>query len=383
MRILAIETSCDETAVSLLDITSPSNFSVLGTGLLSQADLHSEYGGVFPTLAKREHAKNLVPMLLKALTEAQALPEKTAQADAEKISQITEILLPREPLLLDSLLAEIIPLQKPTIDAIAVTTGPGLEPALWVGINFARALSVLWSVPVIPVNHMEGHLFSILNTTETLTFPALALLVSGGHTELIFATKWGDYTRIGKTRDDAVGEAFDKVARILGFSYPGGPEISKHALRARAEHIPSPVTLPRPMKNSADFDFSFSGLKTAVLYALRDNTFTADEKDGLAREFEDSAIEVLTHKTLRALKEKNARTLIVAGGVSANTKLKETFIEKLSTENITLLFPEKNLSTDNAVMIGLAGFIRSMNQGEEAYVPQEALVANGNLDLTE
>ncbi len=240
MIILGIETSCDETALCLLE-KKGDEYRVLGNIVHSQIELHKEYGGVFPALAKREHLKNL-PLLYTKILE-----DTGVKADA--------------------------------IDVIAVTEGPGLEPALWTGILFAKELAEKLSVPIIPINHMEGHIVSTLlesshishdfKPLRPLALPALAVLISGGHTEIIEVEKLGSYKILGKTRDDAIGEAFDKVARMLNLPYPGGPEISHLAALAREKNLPRTLTLPRPMIHSKDLDFSFSGIKTHVLYTLK------------------------------------------------------------------------------------------------------------------
>src|SRR3989338_8410752 len=322
MRILAIETSCDETAIAILECTGDeksAKFNVLGNALLSQIEIHKEYGGVFPALAKREHAKNLVPILEAAMEEAELLHEDT-QAIPEKISATVSEILAREPGLSESFFEFVSECEPPDIDAIAVTAGPGLEPALWVGINFAKALSLVWDRPLVAVNHMEGHVLAALARKykgESIRYkgeileicdvklPVLALLISGGHTELVLMKEWLEYELIGATRDDAGGEAFDKVARMFELPSPGGPEISKLAEDLRtseysATRLPdlglgagySDVRLPRPMINEASYDFSFAGLKTAVLYLLKNKTdISAREKQHLAREFEDAVAE--------------------------------------------------------------------------------------------
>jgi N6-L-threonylcarbamoyladenine synthase len=352
MRILAIETSCDETAISLLEIIGQPekpDIKVLGNTLLSQATLHAEFGGVHPTLAKREHLKNL-PILLE-----QTLREAGENADT------------------------------PQIDAIAVTAGPGLEPALWTGISFAEELGRKWGKPVIPVNHMEGHVFSVLyDTEEPLSLPALALLVSGGHTELVHIRGFGDYEIVGKTLDDAAGEAYDKAARMLGLPYPGGPEISRLAELSRQRGGEPAFKLPRPMIHSKDLNFSFSGLKTAVLYKIRDEGRDDDAfKEEMARAFEDSAVEVLVEKTRRALETLgNINTLIVAGGVSANKHLSSE-IRKMTDGfgGLKLLLPAKILSTDNAIMIAIAGYIRAQIY-PEILSPSGKIAARGNLSIS-
>lgn len=386
MRILAIETSCDETAVSIIETVGNfpnATYRILGNALISQIDIHREFGGVYPMVAKREHAKALVPMLKKALDEANIEihnSDPLVQGERKEI----EVLLMREGNLASDVImfAEIIGI--PNIDLIAVTEGPGLEPALWVGVNFAKALAMLWKKPLIGVNHMEGHVVSALfknDVLKTVTFPLLSLLISGGHTEIVLSKAWGSYELIGQTRDDAVGEAFDKVARLLGLPYPGGPEISRIAKEARDAGITSAVTLPRPMMATNDFDFSFSGLKTAVLYAVKDKVLTENERLGVAREFEEAATEVLVKKTLRALEHTGAKTLAVGGGVSANTYIRHAFETALADTDILLSFPERSLSTDNAIMIALAAHAKVSVDPKAIERPVADLIASGNLSL--
>jgi N6-L-threonylcarbamoyladenine synthase len=385
MKILSIETSCDETAVSVVEATGVlphPTFTVLGNSLFSQIDIHREYGGVFPMMAKRAHAQRLVPLLIKTLTEAGIYQTGTPSYTWDTIPEI----LSREEGLLDAMRHELSAVMRPDIDAIAVTYGPGLEPALWVGISFARALSALWGIPLIPTNHMEGHIYSILlgktPETEQIAFPALALLISGGHTEIVEMTDWGKYAVIGQTRDDAVGEAFDKVARMLSLPYPRGPEISKLAETARTQGIPKVVTLPRPMIHSHDYDFSFSGLKTSVLYYIRDNPITDDiQKMDIAREFEDAVVEVLLTKTKQALLDTGSQTLIIAGGVIANRKIRDTFAT-LETElpGVHVKTPTMGASTDNALMIACASYISVLLDPTILTTPQ-TIVAQGNLSF--
>lgn len=388
MKLLAIETSCDETAIALLECTGDeqsAEFTVLGNTLLSQIDIHKEYGGVFPSLAKREHAKNLVPLLESTLEEAEMLHEDTQAIPEETRDQIAAI-LSREPGLSEAFFDFVSECEKPAIDAIAVTAGPGLEPALWVGINFARALALLWDTPLIAVNHMEGHIMAALSESrgdtlhiKEVAMPVLALLISGGHTELVLMKEWLDYELVGQTRDDAVGEAFDKVARMLGLPYPGGPEISKLAEEARTRvgrdeaRLPdlglaetrTDSRLPRPMIDSNTCDFSFAGLKTAVLYLLKDRPeFTNTEKQHLAHEFENAVTDVLWKKTTQALEETEAETLVIGGGVSANTHIRRVFTHEMNEQfpNRALRIPSVALTTDNAIMIGLAGYFHALRK---------------------
>lgn len=389
MKILAIETSCDETAIAILEAQGDeeaAQFTVLGNALLSQIDIHREYGGVFPALAKREHAKNLVPILEAALEEAELLHEDVQELPEETRTKISEILA-REPGLAEAFFEFISECEPPEIDVIAVTAGPGLEPALWVGINFAKALALVWEKPLVAVNHMEGHIMTALakNNEEAklvvkdVALPVLALLISGGHTELVVMKEWLAYELVGQTRDDAVGEAFDKVARMLNLPYPGGPEISRLAESIRETKEKSPYTLPRPMSGDATCDFSFAGLKTAVLYLLKDNPEMGEmEKKQVALEFENAVADVLWKKTARALEETQAKTLIIGGGVSANKHLRRIFTGKMKSEHpeVTLHIPSAALTTDNAIMIALAGFYRA----HRAEFTND-LKANGNRSL--
>lgn len=399
MKILSIETSCDETAIALLfcegSYDAP-KVDIISQALYSQVKEHAPFGGVFPALAKREHAKNLVPLLLEVLTKTNAATPREITPTADRQERIEEI-LSQEGGLFELFEKHIFPLKRPSLDAIAVTNGPGLEPALWVGISFAKALSYLWDIPIVPVNHMEGHILSVLvNQKEdpkseiqglhTITYPAIALLVSGGHTELVYIKEPLVYETIGETRDDAVGEAFDKVARLLSLPYPGGPEISKRAeeSRARGEVVPDNLVFPRPMLHSDSFDFSYAGLKTAVLYKIRElGELTDETKRLIARSFEDAAIDVLIAKTRKALEVYGTPTLIVGGGVVANSYLRE-LLKTLPNEfpGLTLLLPTRELSTDNAIMIGIAGYARFI-KNKDAYSAFDAqdIRANGTLSL--
>jgi len=362
MKLLAIETSCDDTAIALVEIKEnkkSTSFKILGNEVSSQIELHREFGGVYPSLAKREHTKNLPLVLEKVLKEAKIKMEK--------------------------------------VNAIAVTIGPGLEPALWTGITFAEELNKKYTIPIIPTNHMEGHIFSIFPQKGKKNFnvkkdnqmlPILSLLVSGGHTELVLIKSWDKYKKIGQTRDDAVGEAFDKVARMLGLPYPGGPEISKLTEEERKKisknKLSKLITLPRPMKYSNDYDFSFSGLKTAVLYTIRDlKKLTDRTKRQIAKEFEDAAIEVLIYKTIKAIKEYKVKNLIVGGGVSANKYLQKVMEKEIKKNKLKVKvnFPTKSLTGDNALMIAVAGYFQYKNNKFVKSYKSLKLKANGNLSL--
>lgn len=398
MKILGIETSCDETAIAVIEADEPAGgggvrIRVRANQTLSQIELHRQFGGVFPMMAKREHSRTILPLLEKALAEAK-LPAALLAPNPRARETIRKI-LDREPELL-SALAEALPaLPVPALDAIAVTNGPGLEPALWVGVNFAKALGALWNVPVAPVNHMEGHILVSLLRQESAggasaeTFflpepelPALALLISGGHTELVLMKKFREYVILGATRDDAAGEAFDKAARLLGLPYPGGPEISRLAEEARrSKRAASGFSLPRPMISSGGYDFSFSGLKTALRYAvLKKGALGDEERREIAREFEDAVAEVLAAKTERALADSGARTLVVGGGVAANKEIRRT-LQALAQKHpaVSLFFPRADLATDNALMIALAGYFRIRELPKKT--PLEEFRAEGGLAL--
>lgn len=379
MTILGIETSCDETALALIEARRRGEgfeCRIIRSLVHSQAELHSAYGGVFPSLAKREHGKNLVPLLHKLLDGSGV--EYGAPLDPEAFSRHIDgfraDLGKQNPDLVESVAGADFLKNVPRIDFIAVTEGPGLEPALWVGINFARLLCLLWNIPVLPVNHMEGHVvgslldpdlpFGTWQKLKPLPYPALALLISGGHTELVLVPLPGKYEIVGQTRDDAVGEAFDKAGRLLGLPYPGGPHIALLARQAFEQNLTSAIRLPRPMIESGDLDFSFSGLKTAVLYAVRKETaggreLTPDFKKGLAREFEEAVADTLDAKLRGAIEKTGAQAIIIGGGVSANDALRKRFRKTADERSLPLFLPSRHVSGDNALMIALAGALHS------------------------
>ncbi len=408
MKILSIETSCDETAISILEATGNfdgAEFLVLGNALNSQIEKHAEFGGVHPSLARREHAENILPLLEEALIGAKLYFPKPRVIPDEEKAQLINILV-KEVTLRQKMIEFLEHSAIPDIDAIAVTHGPGLEPALWVGFNVARALAYAWNKPLVPVNHMEGHVISSimkhqehthLYTLSKIEFPLVALLISGGHTELVLAHSWMEYTAIGTTRDDAVGEAFDKVARLLGLPYPGGVGLQNLAEQGRAAahsgsgyHHPMSIdcTLPRPMLHSESCDFSFSGLKTAVLYMIEDiEKLDLPTKQKIAKEFEDSVTEILTTKTRRALDMNAARTLVIGGGVAANTTIRAAFEKMIKADypNVGLHMPPPELTTDNGIMIAAAGYFRHLKNemtGEKGPSPLDDLLrVQGNLKL--
>lgn len=386
MRILAIETSCDETAVAVVESsgTFPEvTLRVLGSALHSQVAVHKEYGGVFPAVAKREHAAHIVPLLEETLRQAGMLQTeyKSLVGEREKFSA----LFSHEPGLADVLCMFLSRIAIPDIQAITVTAGPGLEPTLWVGINTAKALGQYWNMPVIAGNHMEGHFLSSLVREEKINgveLPALGLLISGGHTELVLMKEWLQYQVIGSTLDDAVGEAFDKVARLLSLPYPGGPEISKLAEKARAQNVESTFTLPRPMATSGDFQFSFSGLKTAMLYTVQKiEEMTDEHRLMLAREFEDAVADVFVTKVHAALATTGAKSFLIGGGVAANTHIRRE-LEKLVHEKfpeVTLYLPHLSITGDNAVMMAGSALMHL----ESGDMPKGGDIrADGNLSLS-
>jgi N6-L-threonylcarbamoyladenine synthase len=399
MDILALETSCDETAVSFVHAEGDSThatFSVFGDALYSQAKKHASYGGVFPSLAKREHTKNIIPLLSLALREAgRVVYEEHSFPEALETS-IKKIFTHEEGLA-EELLTYARTIRTPKLDAIAITHGPGLEPALWVGVNVARALALLWNIPLLPVNHLEGHLVASavsrvqekpypVFSLSPLSFPAVGLILSGGHTEFVHIDAWGSYTTIGRTRDDSVGEAYDKVARLLGIPYPGGPGLSALASHGREKEIREVVPFPRPMLTTPDLDFSFSGIKTSVLYRVKERgELTERDRIAIATSFEDAVTEVILKKTVRALAPSPEggvvpHAFLLGGGVSANGHLR-TSLSALCAHypDTSFHLPAQGLSTDNAVMIALAGYLAHLRNTPPA--DPHTLVAHGSLNL--
>ena len=325
MRILGIETSCDETAVSVVE-GSGEKLTVVLSFVRSQIDIHEAYGGVVPEVAAREHLQMLFPMLHKAVNPSGE-----------------------------------------GIDAIAVTTGPGLAPALRVGSEAAKALAYAWGKPIVPVCHLEGHIYAawlargdegVASHAGTPSFPALCLVVSGGHTELVLMKGHGEFERLGETLDDAAGEAFDKVAKMLGLGYPGGPKVAQLA----ADGDPKAFDFPRALLNSGNLNFSFSGLKTSVLYVLREKeTQINDEKfrADICASFQEAVVDILAKKTLTAIHKHKPASLILAGGVAANLALRDRLTELAKETEVALFLPPFEYSLDNAAMIAAAGYFRA------------------------
>ncbi|MFA5349435.1 MAG: tRNA (adenosine(37)-N6)-threonylcarbamoyltransferase complex transferase subunit TsaD [Candidatus Paceibacterota bacterium] len=380
MKILSIETSCDDTAISVAECNrNIADFKIISQVISSQIEIHKKYGGVYPTLARREHQKNLPIVLKKVLKDANLLKLKSSKINSREIEKILE----KEKLLFTRTKSLLEKYQKPDIDYIAVTYGPGLEPCLWSGINFARSLSLIWKIPIIPINHIEGHLFAnFVNNPEILNekiFPAVFLIVSGGHTQLILIEKLGKYKIIGETRDDAAGEAFDKIARAIGLPYPGGPEISKAALDGKMLDI----SLPRPMIATRDFDFSFSGLKTAVIYNTKKQKKSVLKSkkyiSSMAFESQQAIIEVLVKKTIRAAEKFNVKTIIIGGGVAANKALKDLMEKEAKRIKKNISIPEIKLCTDNASMIALNACYHIL---KNARIKRGEIKAQANLTLS-
>lgn len=317
MKVLGIESSCDETGIAIYD----SDHGLLAEALFSQVDIHQKYGGVVPELASRDHIRKTLPLIREVMQKAGC--------------------------------------DKNDIDGLAYTAGPGLAGALLVGASIGRALGMTWDIPTIGVHHMEGHLLAPLLEEKGPDFPFLALLVSGGHTQLVEVARIGSYRLIGESLDDAAGEAFDKVAKMLGLPYPGGPHIAKLASTGEAGRF----TFPRPMTNRPGLDFSFSGLKTftlnTILECLDGETDTSmldqQSKADIAHAFQEAVVDTMRIKCQRALRQTGLHTLVIAGGVSANTRLREVLAAMAEQENAEIYYPRLQFCTDNGAMIAYAG----------------------------
>jgi N6-L-threonylcarbamoyladenine synthase len=323
MIVLGVESSCDETGIALYDTER----GLLAHALHSQVAMHEAYGGVVPELASRDHVRRAIPLLEQVLTDS-----------GESVS---------------------------SIDAVAYTQGPGLAGALLVGASVANGLALALNKPVIGVHHLEGHLLSPLLAAQAPEFPFVALLVSGGHTQLMRVDDVGEYTMLGETLDDAAGEAFDKSAKLLGLGYPGGPAISRLA----ESGDPSLFELPRPMLHSKNLDFSFSGLKTAVLTMVKkqEGELTETIRAAIARAFVEAIVEVLVAKCLAAIKQTGMKRLVIAGGVGANAQLRKALNEAAAKKRFEVFYPDLALCTDNGAMIALAGALRIARYPQAAH----------------
>jgi N6-L-threonylcarbamoyladenine synthase len=388
MIILGIETSCDDTAISLIKTSASAlkkkqpvfnDFEILSDCVSSQAAIHSPYGGVFPAIAKREHQKNITPLLIKSLKNSGLLKKNKKPINDKKILKVQKI-LERNQEIFNDLKKFFKEYDIPEINKIAVTTGPGLEPCLYTGINFARALSLYWDTPLFSVNHLEGHILANwLSPIEKIEFPAIALIVSGGNTQIINIENLGKYKIIGETRDDASGECFDKTARILGLEYPGGPAIAKEAKNFKEKKFN--ISLPRPMKYDKNYDFSFSGLKTAVLYDFKKRTEKERQSKNyiveMCHEIERSIIDVLVFKTMKAAESLKTKTILLGGGVSANKELIKEFKKQCKIKKISFTAPVTKFSGDNASMIALTALF-SLNAKKTSW---QKLKPNSNLKI--
>ncbi|NHB92729.1 tRNA (adenosine(37)-N6)-threonylcarbamoyltransferase complex transferase subunit TsaD [Photorhabdus cinerea] len=312
MRVLGIETSCDETGIAIYDDKA----GLLANQLYSQIKLHADYGGVVPELASRDHIRKTVPLIQAALKEAK--------------------------------------LTSKDIDAVAYTAGPGLVGALLVGATIGRSLAFAWDVPAVPVHHMEGHLLAPMLEDSSPEFPFVALLVSGGHTQLISVTGIGKYELLGESIDDAAGEAFDKTAKLLGLDYPGGPLLSNMAQKGEFGRF----VFPRPMTDRPGLDFSFSGLKTFASNTIYNNSNDEQTRADIARAFEDAVVDTLAIKCKRALEQTGFKRLVMAGGVSANRTLRTRMEEVMTKLGGEVFYARPEFCTDNGAMIALAGMIR-------------------------
>ena len=326
MLILGIESSCDETAASIIKVnTKTDKLEILSNIISSQIAIHQKYGGVIPEVAAREHVLNVLPVIHEALTEAKVKPTK--------------------------------------IDAIAVTKGPGLVTSLITGAETARTLAYAWDKPLIPVNHIAGHIYSdFLEIHNNIVFPLIVLTVSGGHTNLVLMKHHNDFKIVGETLDDAAGEAFDKGAKMLGLNYPGGPEISKYAKIFATSGQKNNLILPRPMIGKG-LNFSFSGLKTALLYKIQKDKDWKKRIPEYCFAYQEAIIDILSRKAITAAKKYQAKTIMLSGGVSANSELRDYLAKKVVQElpGLPLIVPKLSYTTDNATMIALAGYYTFKN----------------------
>ncbi len=359
MIILGIETSCDETAASVVK-GKGNSVKVLSSVVSSQIEIHKKYNGVVPEIAAREHVLNILPVISEALKKAgikHLYPSETGIPFKGWIE----------------------------LDAIAVTAGPGLITSLLIGVETAKILSYVWDVPLVSVNHIEGHIranfispFFHKKGQKGIKLPAIILTVSGGHTMLVLMDKKNKFKIIGETRDDAAGEAFDKAAKLLNLGYPGGPIVSKTAKAPIFSKEGAGMVLPRPMLNDKNFDFSFSGLKTALLYKIKKDENWENRIPEYCYEFERAVVETLIGKVVRAAKKHQVKTIMLSGGVSANSVLREEFIMAAKKEKLNYHIPELQYTTDNAAMIAAAGYFKAKKKD---FIPWKKIKADCNLEF--
>ncbi len=338
MKILGIETTCDETGAAVVK----DGRKLLSNVVSSSVDLQKKYGGVVPEVAAREQIKVIIPVIEEALIKA------------------SQILNSKHEILNKSQKSKIQNWAKKNIDAIAISHGPGLIGSLLIGVETAKSLALAWEKPLIGVNHLVGHIYANwISLDNKPKFPLIALIVSGGHTDLILMRKHGDFKLIGTTLDDSAGEAFDKVARLLGLGYPGGPEIERVARQLTVDGSQLTVKLPRPMIGSGDFNFSFSGLKTAVVNLVHSDeaiVHSKEKKSAVADEFQKAVVDVLVKKTVEAAQKFSCNSIVVGGGVAANTLLRSQMADAATRIDKKVFFPSKTLSVDNGTMIAAAAF---------------------------
>ena len=390
MKILAIETSCDETAAAVINGREGGDYaslSVLSNIVSSQINIHKKYGGVVPEVAAREHVLNILPVIDSALKKAGIAKRSLQNAKQKQKNKISNLNTHNPKSDVRNLTSKI--------DAIAVTIGPGLITSLIAGIETAKILGYIWKLPLIGINHIEGHIYAnFINANskfKKIEFPAVILTVSGGHTMLVLMKARGKFKTIGETRDDAAGEAFDKAAQLMGIGYPGGPAIANEAQKivdykwrvnkknkSAFRNLKSKINLPRPMMNSNDFDFSFSGLKTALRYALAKDKNWKEKIPAYAYEFQQAVIDVLIHKTIKAALKYNIKTILLSGGVSANKELRSQLAKAAKEKNIAFFKPNLKYTTDNAAMVAAAGYYRALKKD---FTPWQKLKVNCNAKL--
>jgi len=377
MKILGIETSCDETAAAVIE-GDGDNFKVLSSVISSQINIHAKYGGVVPEVAAREHVLHILPVINEALEKA--------NIDTSKIQKVPS--------------SGVVPEGRGGLGAIAVTAGPGLITSLMTGVETAKTLCYAWNTPLVGVNHIEGHIYANFigasaksqktnpkqfknskTQIQNISFPALILTVSGGHTSLVIMRGHGRYEVIGETRDDAAGEAFDKAAQLMDLGYPGGPAIAEEALKLDIRNSPLGITMPRPMLNKDNFEFSFSGLKTSLFYKLKKDKDWQTRKSEYAFAFEEAVVDVLITKTIKAAKKYRVKTVMLSGGVSANIKLRTEMQTRLKDKlpDVSVIMPDLKYTTDNAVMIATAGYYKARRK---EFTPWNKLIVGCNLKLS-